>query len=251
MAIEDTKLIEELKRAFSPGSGELAGNTFENAEDYWGVVVGYSFGMKEFEDDKDPTKKRIQASMSLESKKDDDGSSQFEFYNLNAGEDGEFRRVEGGELQRPHSASKWGRQETLLQTFTTFSELDDLIGLHGHWQTKGVKVTKDDIAAGKRSPRGSLPYGRYIVEADGYNNTIRRERALEARKIEKTEVRKTTEEEALGVIVGKTRVDALNALSKNGMSIEFVSTEKLTRMVEDGVLVLKDKIYEKGPNFKV
>lgn len=252
----DSKLETELKTAFSPSSGVLAGNVFENAEDYWGIVVGYKFGMGEFENEEEDDAgnkqvvKRVQYRMSVETKKDDDGSSQFEFYNLNPGTDGELKRDEVGALQRPHNASKWGRQEVLLQTLIKFGELDDLVGLHAHWQTKGTRITRDEIAAGKRSPRGSLPYGRYIVECDGYNNTMRRENGLQARQLEKQEVRKGTADEALELIVGKTRVDALNALSKAGMTIEYVTTESLSKFVDSGMLVLKDKVYERGPNFK-
>lgn len=51
--------------------------------------------------------------------------------------------------------------------------LAGLIGIHGLWDTKGTKQSKDDIDANKKRPFGELPYGRYLVEVDYFDNAVR------------------------------------------------------------------------------
>jgi len=87
---------------------------------------------------------------------------------------------ETGKPVLPSETGKWGRFYAVLDTLGVPWEHKPsrLLGLHAHFQRKGTRVTREDIAAGKRAARGELPYGRYVVEWDGYDNAFRQSRGL-------------------------------------------------------------------------
>lgn len=155
-------------------SGKLVTNP-SAFDDYWGTVLGFGFRLGEDTDDK-----RFYRQMVMDVRLDDpigDATEVRESYNLPTDpKTGGPLLNENGEPARPNANSKWGVQESQFDTSLGIpweGEVRNVIGLHAHFTVKGTRLSRDDIAKGKRAPRGEPPYGRYIVEWDHYDNDVR------------------------------------------------------------------------------
>ena len=177
----------------------------------------------------------------------------------------------------PSETSKWGRFYAVLDTLGVPWEHKPsrLIGLHAHFQRKGTRVTREDVAAGKRAPRGELPYGRYVVEWDGYDNALRQSRGLSpitetARKpVEvghSVEAALTTldaqapaateppEVQVAMLADGKDFFKVLGAIRTSHKHLAaFANKGALDKLVDDGLLAKQvvdgKEIYKMGPVF--
>ena len=166
----------------SPASG---GKLIENPsafDDFWGTVIDLEVRMGEDDVDKRfyrqlVAKIRLDVPLGATSEME-------ERYNLPTDDKtGEAKVDEHGAPVRPNVTSKWGVQEVQFDTSLGVpwqGRGENLLGLHAHFVRKGTRVTRDDINAGKRAPRGEPPYGRYIVEWDHYDNDVRQQHGLEA-----------------------------------------------------------------------
>ena len=166
----------------SPASG---GKLIENPsafDDFWGTIIDLEVRMGEDDVDKRfyrqlVAKIRLDVALGATSEME-------ERYNLPTDDKtGEAKVDEHGVPVRPNITSKWGVQEVQFDTSLGVpwqGRGENLLGLHAHFVRKGTRLTRDDINAKKRSPRGEPPYGRYIVEWDHYDNDVRQQHGLEA-----------------------------------------------------------------------
>lgn len=173
----------------------------------------------------------------------------------------------------PNETSKWGRFYAVLDTLGVPWEHKPsrLIGLHAHFQRKGTRLTKDDITAGKSTPRGELPYGRYVVEWDGYDNALRQSRGLSPILLTPTPPVATTStvsDDSAQVPANDSDPDIAAALLADGKDFmrflgavrtthqslkAYGSKGALDRLVDDGLLkksvVDGKEVYQLGPKF--
>ena len=226
-------------------TGELKENP-SIFNDFWGTLINTEFAMNE---DEESGRFYRQAVDTI--KIDDMDLEVTEKYNLPTDpKTGEALRNEDGSTARPNKNSKWGVQEGLYAAMQLPWEqtVAGRIGIHGHWIAKGTRLTRADIAAGKKSPKGEPVYGRYMVEWDRYNNDIRKQFELPAKTETKEslsvpvaveEVALPSDPEAAVVMVanGKTYLEFLKEVRAKHPSLADVSSrEHLERLVEKGML---------------
>ena len=221
-------------------------------EDFWGVVTGLTSGGVEVDDESGRFYRQAHLNITM----DEGGDEIDERYPLPTDEKtGDPKVGEDGKPVRPNATSKWGRQEGLFGTLGIPWEGDtsNLVGLHAHFVRKGVRVTREDIAAGKRSPRGDFPYGRYIVEWKDYNNQIRTVQGLdpindtyESIKAAAVGVDRGTAAPvdageglvaAAKLAVGHNYLDALTLIRRDHKALaEFFTRDTVVQMITDGLL---------------
>ena len=238
-------------------------------EDFWGVITGFTSAGAEVDEESGSFYRQIHMTITM----DEGGDEIDERYSLPTDEKtGELKLNEDGKPLRPNATSKWGRQEGLFATLGVPWEGDtaNLIGLHAHFVRKGVRITRADIAAGKRSPRGEFPYGRYIVEWRDYNNQIRQAKGLAPITATYDEIKAAAVamdtpatpapasleeglEAAATLAVGKNYLDALTTIRRDHKNLaDFFTRETVMKMVADGLLTENPGadgvvVYGKGP----
>lgn len=253
-------------------SGKLA-ETPSAFDDFWGVVTGFTAKVGEDEED---GKTRFYRQMTMNIRLDvpiGDVTEMWETYNLPTDpKTGEPLRKEDGSIVRPNKNSKWGVQEVQFDTSLGVpweGNVMNIVGLHAHFVRKGTRVTRDDIAAGKRAPRGEPPYGRYIVEWDHYDNGVRQAAGLAAitttfkSVVEEAVAGNTTadtatvsEEDARATVaklaIGKTFLEQYQVIRKDYPDLaQYASRDAINQLVKDGLLVEGEVdgkvVYETGP----
>ena len=256
-----TNLIDELA-AFGPAAGEL-GVPVNPYNDFWGVITGFSVTDAEqtkFKDGKKTDEKWILRVMRMEILMDDGRVHNEDFTLPYDKTTGVILTNADGSIKRPDRNSKWGRFESILVgSGLDYGHPNDLIGLHAHFLARSVWGEGRNPIEVK---------GRYIVEYDGYNNDHRKSLGLSKRETEKcvvtfpeppvvtatTEADKAKKERtALALMPGRTRVEILTALTKNGLSPKFLQPDYLAKLLTDKVLRLDDdgKTYLKGENYPI
>ena len=179
-------------------------------------------------------------------------------------ETGELLRDENGALVRPNKNSKYGQQEILFNSLGIPWEglIENIMGLHGHWLRKGVRKTREDIAAEKAArDRGEkvkrdwsqVPYGRYLIEWDKYDNEIRRLAGLPAITVSAASLQRAVEEvqgpsgTIEDVADGLSFIQLINKVRSSHKGLQPQATrDNLSRLVTEGILRLDDSgIYHK------
>lgn len=215
-------------------------------EDFWGVVTDIDIQLKEDEDDK-----RFYNQQVLTVLIDNTDMSVEERSSLPTDEaTGALKANEDGSLVRPHRNSKAGQQEILYNSLSVpwNGEIANILGIHGHFLRKGVKRTREDIAkeqaaraAGEKTKRdNSVPYGRYLVEWDRYDNDVRRRAGLapitEVASAKKVEAAAETPE-FVDLADGKTFIEILTEVrTKYPALTPMAKREEINRMVSEGSL---------------
>ena len=244
-------------------------------DNFWGVVTGFESRVGQ---DETSAEKRFFRQLVMTIRLDTpigDTVDMWESYNLptdpKTGEP--LIDPKTGRPARPNASSKWGVQETQLNTSLGVpweGMAQNLIGLHARFERKGTRMTAADIAAKKRAPRGEPPYGRYIVEWDHYDNDVRRAAGLAAITTTFSQVQAGAEKpaapEVKAVNEGEARMFiAKGAIGKNFLEqyaevranmpelAKFATRDAINQLVADGVLVEEDTggkvVYKAGPSY--
>ena len=257
-------------------SPAVSGKLQENPsafDDFWGVVTGFESKVGE-----DENEKRFYRQMVMNIRLDvpiGDTVDMWESYNLPTdGKTGEPLVHPDGTVARPNATSKWGVQEVQFDTALGVpweGRAENLIGLHAHFVRKGTRLTRDDIAAKKRAPKGEPPYGRYIVEWDHYDNGVRQQAGLKPITVTFKNVQEsavstpvvsasaatpTDENESRRLVaslaVGKNFLEQYSAVRKEHPELNTWATrDAITGLISDGLLVESEvdgkTVYAAGP----
>ena len=262
-------------------SPAVSGKLQENPsafDDFWGVVVGFTAKVGE-----DEAEKRFFRQMVMNIRLDvpiGDTLDMWESYNLPTDPaTGEPLVHADGTVARPNATSKWGVQEVQFDTALGVpweGRAENLIGLHAHFVRKGTRMTREDITAKKRAPKGEPPYGRYVVEWDHYDNGVRGQAGLEAitttfKNVQESAVTPPpaadgsssttpgaplTEDGArrsvAAMAIGKNFLEQYSEIRKNRPELgKFATRDAINSLVADGLLVEEEvdgkTVYEAGP----
>ena len=254
-------------------SPAVSGKLQENPsafDDFWGVVTGFEAKVGE-----DDAEKRFFRQMVMNIKLDTpigDTVDMWESYNLPTDpKTGDPLVNEAtGEIARPNASSKWGVQEVQFDTSLGVpweGRAENLIGLHAHFVRKGTRITREDIAAKKRAPKGEPPYGRYIVEWDHYDNDVRKQAGLQAITTTFKQVQSSSVEPAektagapvdpqilvAKLAVGKGFLDQYSGIRKDHPELgQYATRDAINNLVKTGLLVEVDgedgkPVYAAGP----
>jgi hypothetical protein len=129
----------------------------------------------------------------------------------------------------------------------TSAGVNSIIGAHGLFDTKGVKLSREDVTEGKRIPFGELPHGRYLVEVDYFDQQVRAAKGLPPKGIEATPATAVAtapaatqalnpEEEAMGILHGKTFLDYVAEMGKHPHLAAFKKRTQVEAWLADGLV---------------
>ena len=258
-------------------SPAVSGKLQENPsafDDFWGVITGFEAKVGE-----DEAEKRFFRQMVMNIRLDTpigDTADMWESYNLPTDPaTGEALVHADGTFARPNATSKWGVQEVQFDTALGVpweGRAENLIGLHAHFVRKGTRMTREDIAAKKRAPKGEPPYGRYVVEWDHYDNDVRRQEGLDAiattfKAVQEqaastpvgsgvVDTAPLTEASARATVatlaIGKTFLEQYGEVRKDHPGLaKWATRDAINGLVSDGFLVEADAggktVYAAGP----
>ena len=255
-------------------SPAVSGKLQENPsafDDFWGVVTGFDAKIGEDEEEK-----RFYRQTVMNIRLDTpigDTVDMWESYNLPTdGKTGEPLMREDGTPARPNANSKWGVQEVQFDTALGVpweGRAENLIGLHAHFVRKGTRITREDIAAKKRAPKGEPPYGRYVVEWDHYDNDVRKQAGLKPitvtfKGVQESAVKATPVAEVAPVsdddgraavarlAIGKNFLEQYSAVRKDYPTLaKFATRDAINGLIADGLLVEGEVdgkvVYAAGP----
>src|SRR3990167_2205442 len=237
-------------------SGELVAQT-SLFDDCWGTVVDIDIALGE-----DEVEKRFYNQQIITVRIDNTDLEFTERASVPTDpETGELAKNEDGSYKRPARSSKIGVQETLYNNLGVPWEgsIANIMGIHSHWLRKGVRKTRDDIEAEKEArargekvvrDRNEVPYGRYLVEWDYYDNDVRKAQGLPPILVtaEKVGVVKAGSDKQLDqissvkiedLVDGKTFMELLKIVRTQYPDMQSQATRvNLTKIGRDGTLEL-------------